>query len=177
MKDMTEVIARNICQIEETNFQELRGHGSEEGYRLKNADILRKRKNIRPQGTKLVLRTKRRLKRTEHTSLYERSDLRDLYQLMWISQHKMKMFSPSHALLVIFEGGGQGAGEGIRIWMYIYTYIYIFMVGPLCCIEQTISGHFSIFKNTFWQFKWITPSHFQFGPTTAFLFLILYVSP
>lgn len=115
--------------------------------------------------------------RTEHTSLYERSGPRDLYQLKGISQHKMKMFSPSHALLVIFGGGGKGAGEGIRIWMYIYTYTYIFMVGPLCCIEQTISGHFSIFKNTFWQFKWITPSHFHFGPTTAFLFLILYVSP
>lgn len=65
----------------------------------------------------------------------------------------------------------------IYIWMYIYAYTYIFMSGPLFCTEQTVSGHFSIFKNTFWQFKWRTPSHFHFGPTTAFLFLILYVSP
>lgn len=115
--------------------------------------------------------------RTEHTSPYERTDLRDLYQLMWTNRHKTKMFSPSHALLVIFGGGGQGAGEDIHIWMYIYTYTHIFMVRPLCCTEQTASGHFSIFKNTFWQFKWITPSHFHFGPTTAFLFLIWCASP
>lgn len=53
--------------------------------------------------------------RTEHASLYERSDLRDLYQLTWIDCHKMKMFTPSHALLVIFGGGGQGAGEDIHL--------------------------------------------------------------
>lgn len=115
--------------------------------------------------------------RTEHTSLYERSDLRYLYQLTWINWHEVKMLPPPYALLVIFGRGGQGAGDDIHIWMYIYTYTYIFMAGPLCCTEQTVSGHFSIFKNTFWQFKWITPSHFHFGLTTTFLFLILYVSP
>ena len=53
--------------------------------------------------------------RTEHTFLYGRSDLRDLYQLMWINQHKVQMFSPSHALLVIFGDSGQGAGKDVHI--------------------------------------------------------------
>lgn len=53
--------------------------------------------------------------RTKHTSLYERSDLRNLYQLTWIDRCKAEMFSPSHALLVIFGAGGQGAGEDMHI--------------------------------------------------------------
>lgn len=112
---MTEAIARNICQTEETNFQELRGHGSEEGYRLKKCRYLKKKKEDQTTRHKAGAENQEVTQSTEHTSLYERSDLRDLYQLMWISQHKIKMFSPSHALLVIFGGGGKGAGEGIHI--------------------------------------------------------------
>lgn len=172
MKDMAQAIARKICQTEETDFQELRGHGSEEDWKMQ---IFEEREEHPTTRYKAGAENQEVTQTTEYTSLYERSNLRDLYQLTWIDRHKT--FSPSHALLVIFGGGGQGAGEDILIWMYIYAYTYVFMVGPLCCTEQTISGQFSIFKNTLWQFKWITPSHFHFGPTTAFLFLILYVSP
>lgn len=55
------------------------------------------------------------IQRTEHASPCERSDLRDLYQLTWINQHKMQMFSPSYALLVIFGEDGQGAGENMHV--------------------------------------------------------------